>query len=110
MNLHLHPFSTRDTAQDMQGNVFRDYNLSSSDKNTNWKLTISACSISTTSKKMVKPKKNIGPSVTFKLRNETGQAMEYQNYMNPVTIKGQHYFISGVRTTPNERSVICTFR
>ncbi|QTR53546.1 cytochrome c biogenesis protein ResB [Thiothrix unzii] len=103
VNLHLHPFSTRYAAQDMQGNVFRDYNLSSSDKK--YKLEINdfrLFNINDIEEDGKAKKKNIGPSVTFKLRDETGQAMEYQNYMNPVTIKGQHYFISGVRTTPNE--------
>jgi cytochrome c biogenesis protein len=47
-------------------------------------------------------KKNVGPSITFKLRDATGQAIEYQNYMNPVSIKGQYYYISGVRTSPGE--------
>ena len=103
VNLHLHPFSTQYAAQDMQGNVFRDYNLSSSDKK--YKLEINdfrLFNINDIEENGKTKKKNIGPSITFKLRDETGQAMEYQNYMNPVTIKGQHYYISGVRTTPNE--------
>lgn len=103
VNLRLHPFNTRYAVQDMQGHVFRDYNLSSSDKK--YKLEINdfrLFNINDIEENGKPKKKNIGPSITFKLRDETGQAMEYQNYMNPVTIKGQNYFISGVRTTPNE--------
>ncbi len=43
-----------------------------------------------------------GPSVVFKLRNEAGEAMEYLNYMAPVSLEGRHYFMSGMRATPAE--------
>jgi cytochrome c biogenesis protein len=46
--------------------------------------------------------RNIGPSYTFKLRNEEGVAKEYINYMNPLQQQGRYFFISGVRNTPNE--------
>lgn len=45
---------------------------------------------------------NIGPSVTYKLRDGAGQAREYQNYMVPVTLGGQPVFLLGVRNTPAE--------
>jgi cytochrome c biogenesis protein len=45
---------------------------------------------------------NIGPSVTYKLRDAAGQAREYQNYMAPVTLDGQVVFLLGVRDTPAE--------
>lgn len=41
--------------------------------------------------------KNYGPSVTFKLRNAAGEAIEYQNYFLPVNFKGHSYFLSGVK-------------
>lgn len=40
---------------------------------------------------------DMGPSVTFKLRNAAGEAIEYQNYFLPVTFKGHRYFLSGVK-------------
>ncbi len=40
---------------------------------------------------------NMGPSVTFKLRNAAGEAIEYQNYFLPITFKGHQYFLSGVK-------------
>jgi cytochrome c biogenesis protein len=45
---------------------------------------------------------NVGPSVSFKVRDEQGQAMEFHNYMNPVLVDGRLYFISGVRSSLNE--------
>ncbi len=45
---------------------------------------------------------NVGPSVTYKLRDAAGQAREYQNYMVPVNIDGQALFLLGVRDTPAE--------
>ena len=45
---------------------------------------------------------NIGPSVTYKLRDAAGQAREYQNYMVPVNIGGQPLFLLGVRSAPSE--------
>ena len=46
--------------------------------------------------------KNVGPSVQYKLRDKTGQAREYQNYMQPVTIDGATIFLAGVRSNPND--------
>lgn len=45
---------------------------------------------------------NIGPSVTYKLRDAAGQAREYQNYMVPVNLDGLSVFLLGVRDTPAE--------
>ena len=46
--------------------------------------------------------KNVGPSVQYKLRDKTGQAREYQNYMQPVTIDGAEVFLAGMRSNPND--------
>jgi cytochrome c biogenesis protein len=46
--------------------------------------------------------KNVGPSVQYKLRDETGQAREYMNYMQPVTLEGAEVFLSGVRLNPDD--------
>ncbi|MBP6615991.1 MAG: cytochrome c biogenesis protein ResB, partial [Aquabacterium sp.] len=45
---------------------------------------------------------NIGPSVTYKLRDAAGQAREYQNFMVPVDLDGYRMFLLGVRDTPAE--------
>lgn len=46
--------------------------------------------------------KNVGPSVQYKVRDKTGQAREYQNYMQPVTIDGAEVFLAGMRSNPND--------
>ena len=46
--------------------------------------------------------KNVGPSVQYKLRDQTGQAREFQNYMQPLTIEGEEVFLAGVRASPSD--------
>ena len=46
--------------------------------------------------------KNIGPSFTFKLRDSSGAAKEFINYMLPNTTDGVITYISGVRSDPTE--------
>jgi cytochrome c biogenesis protein len=46
--------------------------------------------------------RNVGPSITYKLRDDAGQAREYHNYMLPVELDGQRVFLLGVRETPGE--------
>jgi len=46
--------------------------------------------------------RNFGPSIQFKLRRDTGEAMEYENYMLPVERNGREYILSGVRGSPAE--------
>jgi cytochrome c biogenesis protein len=47
--------------------------------------------------------RNVGPSITYKLRDAAGQATEYHNYMLPVEMEGVSVFLLGMRTNPNER-------
>jgi cytochrome c biogenesis protein len=46
--------------------------------------------------------KNVGPSVQYKLRDKTGQAREYNNYMQPVTVDGATVFLAGMRVNPSD--------
>lgn len=46
--------------------------------------------------------KNVGPSVQYKVRDKTGQAREYHNYMQPVMLDGAYVFLSGMRESPND--------
>lgn len=41
--------------------------------------------------------RNIGPAVTYRLRDAAGQAREYHNYMLPIDLDGQPVFLAGVR-------------
>ena len=46
--------------------------------------------------------RNIGPSVSYKLRDASGQAREFNNYMLPVDLDGQRVLLAGVRESPAE--------
>ncbi len=46
--------------------------------------------------------KNMGPSLTFRLRDSSGQAKEFINYANPTTQDGRFFFLSGVRSSTTE--------
>ena len=47
--------------------------------------------------------RNVGPSVSYKLRDAAGQAREYNNYMVPVNMgDGVPVYLWGVRDTPAE--------
>jgi cytochrome c biogenesis protein len=47
--------------------------------------------------------RNVGPSVSYKLRDASGQAKEFNNYMLPVTMaEGSPVFLLGMRETPSE--------
>jgi cytochrome c biogenesis protein len=46
--------------------------------------------------------RNVGPSVSYKLRDASGQAREYNNYMLPVELDGQSVFLVGTRDNPND--------
>ena len=45
---------------------------------------------------------NVGPSISYKLRDAAGQAREFNNYMLPVDLDGQRVFLIGTRDNPNE--------
>jgi cytochrome c biogenesis protein len=54
----------------------------------------------TTTKKQLR---NVGPSITYKLRDAAGQAREYHNYMLPMELgDGVPVFLLGTRDTPAE--------
>lgn len=54
--------------------------------------------------KVATPKelRNVGPAVQYKIRDASGQAKEYNNYMQPLVIDGQSFYLAGVRDVPNE--------
>jgi len=45
---------------------------------------------------------NVGANITFKVRDTAGQANEYVNYMQPLQLDGKYYFVSGMRSSPQE--------
>lgn len=46
--------------------------------------------------------RNVGPSVSYKLRDASGQAREYNNYMLPIELDGQRVFLAGARDKPED--------
>ena len=46
--------------------------------------------------------RNVGPSFSFKLRDASGQAREFQNYMLPVELEGTRVLLAGMRESPSE--------
>lgn len=46
--------------------------------------------------------KNFGPSFTFKVRDASGAANEYHNYMLPVTQNERRFFLTGMRSSVGE--------
>lgn len=57
--------------------------------------------------KINKELRNVGPSITYKLRDAAGQAKEFHNYMLPVVLEpnakgeGQAMYLMGSREAPN---------
>lgn len=47
--------------------------------------------------------RNVGPSFSYKLRDQAGQAREYNMYMVPVELEGQRVFLAGMRENPNDQ-------
>lgn len=52
--------------------------------------------------KHAKSVQNLGPSISFKLRDAQGQAAEYMHYMAPIQQEGASYLVAGVRKTVAE--------
>ncbi|MCK5697721.1 MAG: cytochrome c biogenesis protein ResB [Gammaproteobacteria bacterium] len=46
--------------------------------------------------------KNMGATLTFRLRDTSGQAREFINYANPVEQEGRYFYLSGVRNATTE--------
>lgn len=46
--------------------------------------------------------RNVGPSISYKLRDAAGQAVEYHNYMLPMDLDGARMYLLGMRETPSE--------
>ena len=49
-----------------------------------------------------KEMRNVGPSISYKLRDATGQAREFHNYMLPMLLDGRQVLLAGMRDNPNE--------
>jgi cytochrome c biogenesis protein len=62
--------------------------------------TVLSPAVNTTKAKTLR---NVGPSINYKLRDQSGQAREFHTYMLPVELEGVRVFLAGVRNTPDEQ-------
>jgi cytochrome c biogenesis protein len=93
------PFNVENMAQNGQ-----DVRAVDTSKSFNEKLTAGLDKQLGSAAKNTKNKdlRNVGPSVQYKLRDKTGQAREYHNYMQPVLVEDAYVFLTGMRETPSE--------
>ncbi|MCB5185616.1 cytochrome c biogenesis protein ResB [Methylobacillus gramineus] len=91
-------FGSHADAIPFDGNIFNKYTVSGGDSPLSVELMdfrlFNILNLSVDGKG--KPR-NVGPNVTFKVRDAQGQAHEYVNYLNPLLLDGRRYFMSGVR-------------
>ena len=92
------PFNVENTAQ---GNDTRAVTKGTS-FNQQFAATLGKASGAAARLDANKDLKNVGPSVQYKLRDHTGQAREFMNYMQPVTLEGSQVYLAGVRANPSE--------
>lgn len=104
VQLQFNPFTKQYAPQTLTGNISQDYNLTSSSEKYRLELdNFRLFNINPVKNEQgIEEQRNIGPSVIFRLRNAAGEAIEYNNYMNPVVIEGRMYLISGVRKSPGD--------
>jgi cytochrome c biogenesis protein len=91
------PFNVENTAVNDPRAVTKGQSL-----NEQFAATLGKASGSAAKSALDKDLKNVGPSVQYKLRDQTGQAREFMNYMQPVTLEGAQVYLAGVRDNPNE--------
>ena len=87
------------TAEEIHGAVFEDIELQTSQGPFTLELTdFRLFNINPVEQEGSEEEfRNFGPNFSFRLRNELGEAIEYENYMLPVEMEGHQYFLSGVR-------------
>lgn len=104
IKLKLHPFNPQYASQELDTKIFENYKLTNQD--TEYKIEMADFRLFNINpiknEAGEEEQKNLGPSVTFRLRNAAGEAIEYSNYMNPVAVKGRNYFVSGVKLRADE--------
>lgn len=105
LKLHLWPLYDADLEQiDIKGTVNGNIPLTSADGPLTIELTdfrlFNINAVATESGKT--GQKNFGPSFSYKIRDASGQAREFFNYMSPIELEGRLFIMSGVRGSPAE--------
>lgn len=103
LDLKVWDLASQDNFYSMKSEVFKVNELAYQDQ----KFTLEfddfrAFNVLELEDKGKKSNKNVGPSFVYKMRNASGQAVEYQNYQLPMKIDGDYYFMSGMRESQQD--------
>jgi len=103
LNILITDLHSNDKSQPMKAEVFKTNNLIYTDQSFNFEFEdFRLFNILDIDSSQKKNSKNVGPNFTYKIRNESGQANEYQTYQLPMKLDGRYFFVSGMRATPQE--------
>jgi len=103
LNILINDLQSNDKSQPMKAEVFKSNNLIYMDQSFSFEFEdFRLFNILDIDSSQKKNSKNVGPNFTYKIRNESGQANEYQTYQLPINLDGRYFFIGGMRATPQE--------
>jgi len=103
LNILITDLQSNDKSQPMKAEVFKNNNLIYMDQSFSFEFQdFRLFNILDIDSSQKKNSKNVGPNFTYKIRNESGQANEYQTYQLPMKLDGRYFFVSGMRATPQE--------
>lgn len=104
------PLTAHDSVQELQGEVGKSLTLRSERGVQRLELgDFRLYNVQPAKPGSGKEFQDIGPKFIFKLRDEKGTALEYENYMQPQEYEGRLYLVSGVRDNPNDKYTYLRF-
>ena len=103
LNILVTDLQSNDRSQSMNAEVFKSNNLIYMDQSYSFEFEdFRLFNILDIDSSQKKNSQNVGPNFTYKIRNQSGQANEYQTYQMPMQLEGRYFFVSGMRPTPQE--------
>ena len=103
LRISVTDLQSNDKSQPMNAEVFKSNNLIYMDQSYSFEFEdFRLFNILDIDSSQKKNSKNVGPNFTYKIRNQSGQANEYQTYQMPMKLEGRYFFVSGMRPTPQE--------